>query len=91
MTTITARHRHMLEVADRTRDVEVISAIVEAVIAEGVTVIEVEEAFRDCAAQSYLIADPFQIVLGMKEMLDAINAAGITPDDNRAALKALKD
>ena len=88
---ITARQRHMLEVADRTRDVEVISAIVEAVIAEGIKPIEVEEAFRDASAQSYLIADPFQIVLGIKEMLDAVNKDGITPDENRAALKALKD
>ena len=72
---ITARQRHMLEVADRTRDVEVISKIVEAVIDEGATPIEVEEAFRDAAAQSYLIAEPFQIVLGIKEMLDAVKAA----------------
>jgi hypothetical protein len=89
--TITARHRHMLEVADRTRDVEVISAIVEAVIAEGIKPIEVEEAFRDASAQSYLIADPFQIVLGMKEMLAALAEHEITPDENRAALRALKD
>jgi len=79
----------MLEVADRTRDVEVISAIVEAVIAEGIKPIEVEEAFRDCAAKSYLIADPFQIVLGMKEMLDALAEHEITPDENRAALRDL--
>ena len=88
---ITARQRHMLEVADRTRDVEVISKIVEAVIDEGATPIEVEEAFRDCAAQSYLIAEPFQIVLGIREMLDVVNRDGITPDENRAALKALRN
>jgi hypothetical protein len=84
---ISARHRHMLEVADRTRDVDVIGAIVDGVIEEGVSAFEIEQAFRDCGAQSYLIAEPFSVVLGIKEMLDVINEQGITPDENRARLK----
>ena len=89
--TITARQRHMLEVADRTRDVDVVTSIVDAVLHEGATPIEVEEAFRDAAAQSYLIAKPFSIVMGIKGMLDAVNEDGITPDENRAALRALRE
>jgi hypothetical protein len=89
--TISARQRHMLEVADRTRDVDVVMSIVDAVLVEGATPIEVEEAFRDASAQSYLIAKPFSIVLGMKEMLAALAEDKITPDENRAALRALRD
>jgi len=88
---ITPRQRHMLEVADRTRDVDVITQIVDATLIEGATPIEVEEAFRDAGCQSYLIAKPFSVVIGIAEMLDAVNEDGITPDENRAALKALRD
>lgn len=86
--TITARHRHMLEVADRTRDLDVIAGIVDTVHAEDVGYFEIEQAFRDSGAQSYLIAgDPVAIVLGIKEMLEIINEQGSTPDENRARLK----
>jgi hypothetical protein len=86
--TITARHRHMLEVADRTRDLDVIAGIVDTVHAEDASYFEIEQAFRDAGAQSYLIAgDPVSIVLGIKEMLDELNEQGGTPDENRARLK----
>jgi hypothetical protein len=81
----------MLLVADRTRDVDVIAGVVDSVMAEGVTAIEVETAFRDGAAQSYLIvdSDDVSIVLGMQEMLAAVGEANMTPDQNRQALAAL--
>lgn len=86
--TITARHRHMLEVADRTRDLDVIASIVETAVVEGASYFEIEQAFRDAAAQSYLIAgDPPTIVLGIHEMLEVIAERGSTPDENRARLK----
>ena len=49
---------------------------------------DVEIAFRDGAAQSYLIAgaNTFSIVIGMHEMLMAITAAGMTIKQNRAGL-----
>jgi hypothetical protein len=89
--TVTARHRHMLLVADRTKDVDVIAGVVDAVMAEGVTAVEVEQAFRDGAAQSYLIAsdDDISIVFGIKEMLAAVGEANMTPDQNRQALASL--
>lgn len=94
--TINARQRHMLEVADRTRDVEVITAVIDTVLVEGVAPFEVEQAFRDAAAQTYLIAGedadtPLTVVLGMREMLDVLADQELTPDQNRAALKALRD
>jgi hypothetical protein len=89
--TVTARHRHMLLVADRTRKIDVIAAIVDVVMSEGATAAEVEQAFRDGSAQSYLIAndDKLSIVLGIKEMLAAVGEANMTPDQNRQALASL--
>jgi len=88
--TVTARHRHMLLVADRTRKIDVIAAIVDVVMSEGATAAEVEQAFRDGSAH-YLIAndDKLTIVLGMKEMLAAVGEANMTPDQNRQALASL--
>jgi hypothetical protein len=81
----------MLLVADRTKDVDVIAGVVDSVMAEGATPIEIETAFRDGAAQSYLVADDddISIVLGMKEMLAAVGEANMTPDQNRQALASL--
>jgi hypothetical protein len=79
----------MLEVADRTRDIAVIAGIVDVVMAEGVSAFEVEQAFRDAGAQSYLVGHngKLTIVLGMAEMLAAVAELGITADENRARLK----
>jgi hypothetical protein len=81
----------MLLVADRTKDVDVIAGVVDAVMAEGVTAIDVETAFREGSAKSYLIIDgeDVSVVLGMKEMLAAVGEAKMTPDQNRQALVAL--
>jgi hypothetical protein len=80
----------MLLVADRTRKIDVIAAIVDVVMSEGATAAEVEQAFRDGSAQSYLIADDkLTIVLGMKEMLAAVGEANMTPDQNRQALASI--
>ena len=49
---------------------------------------DVEIAFRDAGAHSYLIAgaNTFSIVIGMQAMLAAVTAAGMTVKQNRAAL-----
>jgi hypothetical protein len=89
---ITTAQRHMLEVADRLRDTEVMMAIVNAILETGiVTPIEIETALRDAAARSYLIVadDDLKVVLGMKTMLTALAAAGMTPAQNRAALAGI--
>jgi hypothetical protein len=86
---ITAEHRRMLEVADRTKDVDVIAGIVHSIMIEApdLTLLDIETALRDAAAQSYLIAgDKPEIVLGMPAMLATLAAIGVTPEQNRARL-----
>ena len=80
----------MLLVADRTRDVDVIAAIVDHVLTENpdATLLDVEMCFRDGAGHSYLIANGPKIVIGMPTMLAELALAGITPEQNRAALAA---
>ena len=57
-----------------------------------ITLLDVEAAFRDAAAHSYLIASPgnsFHVVSGdMPAMLAALAAAGVTAEQNQAALAA---
>ena len=89
-TMISAAGRHVLLVADRTRDPAVVAAMVESVMAENpaVTLIDIETAFRDGAAQSYIIAgDPFEIVIGMPAWRAALDELGIEPEDNRETLR----
>jgi hypothetical protein len=93
--TITAELRHQLEVADRTRDIDVIMHIVDDMLVEhtDVTPLDIEMCFRDAAAQTYLVADDpnesLSVVLGMPAWRDALNDAGMTPDQNRTALAAM--
>jgi len=49
--TIDKHHRNMLLVADRTRDLDVIAAVIEVVLTEspGATLLDVELCFRDAA------------------------------------------
>ena len=50
---------------------------------------DVEIAFRDGGAHSYLITgETLSIVFGMQAMLAAVTAAGMTVKQNRAALAA---
>ena len=81
----------MLLVADRTRDVDVIAAIVDHVLTENpdATLLEIEMCFRDGAGHSYLIANGNpRIAIGMPTMITELALAGITPEQNRAALAA---
>jgi hypothetical protein len=92
---ITAEQRHQLEVADRTRDIDVIGVIVDDMLVEHpeVTPMDIETALRDAAAQTYLIAHDGEvsIVLGMPDWLTALEHYGMTPEQNRAALAALAE
>jgi hypothetical protein len=86
---VTAEHRRMLEVADRTKDVDVIAGIVHSIMIEApdLTLLDIETALRDAGAQSYLIAgDKPEIVLGMPAMLATLAAIGVTPEQNRSRL-----
>ena len=84
--------RRRLLVADRSGDAGVVTAAITEVLAANpyADPFDVEIAFRDARAQSYLIAgtNTFSIVLGMQAMLAAVTAAGMTVKQNRAALAA---
>jgi len=90
---ITAKQRHQLEVADRTRDIDVIGIIVDDMLVEHpeVTPLDIETALRDAAARTYLIVNDGEIsvVLGMQNWLDTLERHGMTPHQNRAALAAM--
>jgi hypothetical protein len=90
---ITAKQRHQLEVADRTRDLDVISIIIDDMLVEHpqVTPLDIETALRDAAARTYLIAKDGEInvVLGMQDWLNTLEQHGMTPEENRAALAAM--
>ena len=86
---LSVQHRHAVLLADRTGDVGTITTVVTEVLAANpeTTPLDIETAFRDAGAQSYLIAgDRLSIVLGMPAMLAAVGATGMTATENRAAL-----
>lgn len=86
------KQKHRLLMAGRTRDAAWITAVIENVLAADptITLDEIEGAFRDAAATTYLVgtADRFEVVIGMPAMLAAIGAAGMTAAENLAALAA---
>jgi hypothetical protein len=89
---LSLKQRHKLLTADRTHDAGWIAAVIENLLAADptVTLAEVEAAFRDGFAQSYLIAGPgktFQVVTGgIAAWRNALNAAGVTAEANSATL-----
>ena len=81
--------RHALVVADRTRDVDVITAAVAEVLAanRSATLLDVETTFREGGSPVYLIAGPtVSVVIGIPAWRAALAAAGLTPEMNRLAL-----
>jgi hypothetical protein len=89
-TMLTPKKRHQLLLADRTRDAGWITAAIEHLLAANpdANLFDVETAFRDGAAQAYVIAasHEFRIVLGMLACRDALAEARVTAAENRAAL-----
>ena len=89
---ITDKQRHMVLVADRTRDLDVIATIIDTLLAENknLSPLDVEAALRDAAAHAYLIAaaSKLSVVIGMPAWKSALAELGVTPDENRAALAA---
>jgi len=89
---ITAKQRQQLILADQTGDTVWINAVVEQMLATNPTVtpVEVETAFRDGAARSYLIVGPdktLRVITGdPPTMLEALAEAGMTVEQNLRAL-----
>ena len=89
------KERRRLLLADRTKDAVWIAATIETLTAKDpdVTLADIEAALRDAAAHIYFIAcqGKFPIVVGVQAMLDAVAAAGTTPEENRVALAGKPD
>jgi len=81
--------QHALLIAERSRDVGVITAAVNDVLAENphATLLDIETAFRDEGSHVYLIAGPtLSVVIGMPAWRAALDRAGLSPETNRMAL-----
>jgi hypothetical protein len=76
--------------ADRTRDPDAVIAVTAGMRNKdrGPTLAEIEDALRAAAGVSYLIgtAEGFEVVIGFAASRRALAKAGMTPEQNRAAL-----
>lgn len=80
---------HALLIAERSRDVAVISAIVADVLAANpdATPLDVELAFREGGSHIYLIAgSALSVVIGVPAWRAELGRAGLSPETNRMAL-----
>jgi hypothetical protein len=84
--------QHALLIAERSRDVDVITSAVDCVLAANpdATPLDIEMAFREGGSPIYLLAGPtLSVVIGMPAWRAALDRAGLSPETNRTALKAL--
>ena len=93
---LTPDQRHKLLMADRTHDAVWVAVVIEDLVAANpeITLLEIDQEFRDAASQTYLIATPgttpgFEVVLSGFAFRRQVAAAGMTLAQNRAALAAL--
>lgn len=89
---LTPKQRHQLLLADRAHHAGVIRRAIAEVLAANpdASLLDVELALRDGAAQAYLIASGggLSIVFGFPAGRSALVAGGMTPAANRAILTA---
>ena len=81
-----------LMVADRTRDLEVITTVIDHILVDlQVSPLDVEIALRSEEANTYLVAHDgeLSIVLGEDNWRDILAQLDLTPEVNRAALAEL--
>jgi hypothetical protein len=91
---LSLQHRYAVLLADRTRDVRTITTVVTEVLAANpeTTPLDIETALRAAFAQAYLVANstPAGFVLGMPAWQAALANAGMTVEQNWAALATTK-
>ena len=93
---LSLQHRHAVLLADRTHDVRTIATVVTEVleVAPETNLLDIETALRDADRQAYLVANNttvgFEIVLGMPAWHAALADAGMTVEQNWAALASRK-
>jgi hypothetical protein len=89
---LSIQHRYAVRLADRTRDVRTITTVVTEVLSANpeTTPLDIETALRAAAGQAYLVANSttagFGIVLGEAAWEAALTDAGVTVEQNWAAL-----
>ena len=92
---LSRQHRYAVLLADRTRDVRTITTVVTEVLAANpeTTPLDIETALRAAAGLAYLVANSttagFEIVLGMPAWHAALADAGVTVEQNWAALSRI--
>jgi len=94
--TLSPKMRHKLLMAERTRDDAWIALVIVDLLAANpeTTLLEIDQEFRDAGARAYLVATPgtaagFEVVLGEFAFRRRVAAAGMTVEQNRAALAGL--
>ena len=93
---LSVQHRYAVLLADRTRDVSTITTVVREVleVSPETTRLDIETALRDADRQAYLVANNttagFEVVLGMPAWQAALADAGVTVEQNWAALATRK-
>jgi hypothetical protein len=93
---LSVQHRHALLLADHTHDVGVVTTVVAEVLTANLetTPLDIETALRAAFGQAYLVANSttagFEIVLGMPAWHAALANAGVTVEQNWAALATRK-
>jgi hypothetical protein len=88
------KQRHRLLMADKTGDVGWITATINQMLADNpeTNLLEIEMVFRAGASSAFVIAttEGFEVIVGMKAWVTALDAFGRTPEVNRQLLAAIR-
>jgi len=93
---LSLQHRHAVLLAEPTRDISTITTVFTEVLAATpeTSLLDIETALRAAASQTYLVANSttagFQIVFGTPAWHAALADAGLTVEQNWAALARKK-
>ena len=81
------KQRHRLLMADRTGDIGWITATINQMLADNpeIDLLEIEMVLRAAAGSAFVIAttEGFEVIVGMKAWVAALDAFGRTPELNR--------
>ena len=84
------KQRHRLLMADRTGDIGWITATINQMLADNpeIDLLEIEMVLRAAAGSAFVIAttEGFEVIVGMKAWVAALDAFGRTPELNRQLL-----
>lgn len=90
---LTPHERRNLLRVERSRDADAITDVVNQVLRDNpdADLLEIEMTFRAAAGTAFLVAtaEGFEVVVGMKNGVAALDAFGRTPETNRQLLAAV--